>query len=317
MKIRTLSRILSAAAVSLALATVAQAQATRTWVSGVGDDVNPCSRTAPCKTWAGAISKTAPGGEIDALDPGGFGTVTITKSITLDGGYNFGSTLASGTTGILVNAGATDTVNIKRISINGANGGLFGVRVLQAKQVNIEYCEIFGFTGSPGRGVSVEPTTATSVSAFNIYRTVIEHNAGSGVALFPPGGIFPTRVDVNIAESKISDNANAGVSSGVFIGEGGKASISQCEITRNDFAGVDAGGSTSPSLVVVTNSNVSNNGIGVHTGGAGVIRIGGNNIGNNVNSSFNVGGGQIQTHGNNQIQGAGVGVLTAISPLFQ
>src|SRR3712207_8357645 len=82
----------------LAISAVAQAQATRTWVSGVGDDVNPCSRTAPCKTWAGAISKTAAGGEIDALDPGGYGTLTITKSITVDGtdGAGWGSTLNSG-----------------------------------------------------------------------------------------------------------------------------------------------------------------------------------------------------------------------------
>src|SRR5437588_9342837 len=78
------------------------AQATRTWVSGVGDDANPCSRTAPCKTWAGAISKTFIGGEIDALDPGGFGTVTVTKSITLDG-CCITSILASGVNGIIVN----------------------------------------------------------------------------------------------------------------------------------------------------------------------------------------------------------------------
>src|SRR6059036_1925940 len=66
-------------------ATAAQAQATRTWVSGVGDDVNPCSRTAPCKTFAGAISKTAVNGEINCLDPGGFGAVTISKGLTIDG----------------------------------------------------------------------------------------------------------------------------------------------------------------------------------------------------------------------------------------
>src|SRR5712675_1811908 len=85
----------------------ASAQATRTWVSGVGDDANPCSRTAPCKTWAGAISKTAPGGEIDALDPGGFGAVTITKAISLDGGGGqVASVLVSGTNGIVVSAGA-------------------------------------------------------------------------------------------------------------------------------------------------------------------------------------------------------------------
>src|SRR5882762_1005645 len=86
----------------------AHAQATRTWVSGVGDDANPCSRTAPCKTFAGAISKTAAGGEIDALDPGGYGTVTITKGITIDGGGGqVASVLAAGVNGIIVNAPAT------------------------------------------------------------------------------------------------------------------------------------------------------------------------------------------------------------------
>src|SRR6266576_2121330 len=85
-----------------AFATLTQAQATRTWVSGVGDDANPCSRTAPCKTFAGAISKTAAGGEISVLDPGGFGAVTITKSITIDGTGNLGGILAAGTTGIRI-----------------------------------------------------------------------------------------------------------------------------------------------------------------------------------------------------------------------
>src|SRR5947208_4349132 len=82
------------------LATGAYAQATRTWVSGVGDDVNPCSRTAPCKTFAGAISKTAAGGEIDALDDAGYGAVTITKSLTIDGGGHLASILASGSLGV-------------------------------------------------------------------------------------------------------------------------------------------------------------------------------------------------------------------------
>src|SRR6516165_8974652 len=92
-------------------AAMLHSQATRTWVSGVGDDANPCSRTAPCKTWAGAISKTAPGGEIDALDPGGFGALTITKSLTLDGGGGqVASTLVAGTNGIVVAGGANDVV---------------------------------------------------------------------------------------------------------------------------------------------------------------------------------------------------------------
>src|SRR5216684_8686022 len=98
-------RVLSAVILVLGVSVVANAQATRTWVSGVGDDANPCSRTAPCKTFAGAISKTAKGGEIDALDPGGFGAVTITKSITIDGKAPFApySTLAPGFSGININ----------------------------------------------------------------------------------------------------------------------------------------------------------------------------------------------------------------------
>jgi hypothetical protein len=99
------------------------AQATRTWVSGVGDDANPCSRTAPCLTFAGAITKTAAGGEIDNLDAGGFGTLTISKSITIDGGGGgVASVMASGNAGIIVSAGATDIVTIRNVQLQGDLG---------------------------------------------------------------------------------------------------------------------------------------------------------------------------------------------------
>src|SRR6185369_9005081 len=108
-KFRVTLNILALASLTLTVAATAQAQATRTWVSGAGADVNPCSRTAPCKTYAGAISKTADKGEISTLDPGGFGAVTTTKNITIDGtnGAGFGSILASGTSGVIVNDSAT------------------------------------------------------------------------------------------------------------------------------------------------------------------------------------------------------------------
>lgn len=102
----------------------AQAQASRTWVSGVGDDANPCSRTAPCKTFAGAISKTAVGGEINVLDPGGFGAVTITKSITIRSDHIEAGVLVSGTNGITVNAGATGRVVLEGLDIEGLGTGL-------------------------------------------------------------------------------------------------------------------------------------------------------------------------------------------------
>src|SRR3954468_150366 len=139
-KIRFTLKAFAFLAFTIACATATQAQATRTWVSGVGDDVNPCSRTAPCKTFAGAISKTADKGEIDCLDPGGFGTVTITKNITIDGttGAGFGSILAAGTNGVNVNDGATATpntitVSLRNLSIQGAGTGFDGIRFLSGK----------------------------------------------------------------------------------------------------------------------------------------------------------------------------------------
>src|ERR1041384_2142993 len=124
-KFRFTLSTLAIAIFTLAFASMAQAQATRTWVSGVGDDVNPCSRTAPCKTFAGAISKTAVNGEIDALDPAGYGAITITKSINIDCHDVFCSILASGVTGVIVNdvGSANDplrTARIRNVNINGA-----------------------------------------------------------------------------------------------------------------------------------------------------------------------------------------------------
>src|SRR6266545_3268327 len=128
---------LTLVATSLALllqAAPVHAQASRTWVSGVGDDANPCSRTAPCKTFAGAISKTTVNGEINCLDPAGYGAVTITKSITIDCEDTQGSILAAGTNGVIINITAgTDTkkaVKLRGISINGAATGINGIRML-------------------------------------------------------------------------------------------------------------------------------------------------------------------------------------------
>src|SRR5438552_18029763 len=100
------------ALIALAIPSSAFGQATRTWVSGVGDDVNPCSRTAPCKTFAGAISKTATDGEINCLDPGGFGAVTITKGMTINCEYTLGSVLVSGTNGIVISPPAGTTIKV-------------------------------------------------------------------------------------------------------------------------------------------------------------------------------------------------------------
>ena len=157
-------RLLLATALVAGFSSLAQAQATRTWVSGVGDDVNPCSRTAPCKTFAGAISKTATGGEISVLDPGGFGTLTITKSITVNGDGTLAGVLSAGAPqGFLVNITtnlSTDKVVIRSVSINGANTGTDGVRIIDGAEVILDNVTISGVTDA---GVDVAQSQASNV----------------------------------------------------------------------------------------------------------------------------------------------------------
>ncbi len=171
---------------TLALPAVpAHAQASRTSVSGVGDDANPCSRTAPCKTFAGAMPKTATGGEIDALDPGGFGALTITKSITLDGGGGqVASALVSGTNGITVNAPGA-IVTLRNLRINGIASGVNGVSVTQVGELHVENLDIFGFTQ---KGVDFEPTAA-GTSHLLIRNTVIQDCVGGAILVKPAAGV--------------------------------------------------------------------------------------------------------------------------------
>src|SRR5215471_6858097 len=160
---------------------LAHAQASRTWVSGVGDDVNPCSRTAPCKTFAGAISKTAPIGEIDTLDPAGYGAVTITKSITIDGYSGLGGVLVSGTNGIVISAGSSDVVILRNLDINGLGTGLSGIRILTAGDVRIENCKIYRFSG---RGID-DARTSGHLSVSN---SMVSDNGQSAIVAFSSGG---------------------------------------------------------------------------------------------------------------------------------
>ncbi len=199
-----------ASAFVLLSAVQAQAQATRTWVSGVGDDANPCSRTAPCKTFAGAISKTAARGEISVLDPGGFGAVTITKSLSIIADGVEGGISAAATNGITVNAAATDVVHLRGLTIEGAGTGLTGIRVLSASEVYVEKCLIKGFRGSPGSAIDVLNTSAnTRVFVTNSTLT----NSVRGIRAVPSGAgnvhVFLSGVTVDNTTNALTAQANS------------------------------------------------------------------------------------------------------------
>jgi hypothetical protein len=205
-------------------ATMAQAQATRTWVSGVGDDVNPCSRTAPCKTYAGAISKTATNGVISTLDPGGFGAVTITKSIFIDGSEQIAGILASGGSGVVINALTTSVITLRGLEIHGSNlTGINGVNLLNGGEVYIENCRIQNFNND---GVRIAPT-ANAVFKVTVRNSDIRNNL-RGVEVITTA---PATVRLLIAESNLSGHESG---SGVDVaGANNSASVFNSSMTHN------------------------------------------------------------------------------------
>jgi hypothetical protein len=303
-KFRLTIRLLCIATFVVAFASLTQAQATRTWVSGVGDDANPCSRTAPCKTFAGAISKTAAGGEIDALDPGGFGTVTITKSITLDGTGTFASILASATNGINVNDSATGTpgtikVRLRGLSINGAGTtiGLNGINFTSGLSVWVEDCVIDTFSNA---GINLNGSTA-STNTLNIRNTVIR-NCGDGIRIVNSATNTTAMAFDNIDVSKCTNGLNAG--------NGSRGAITSSTFAQNTSNQIAASQTTSVTDFVVSDSMVVGLGatvgsaVGVNVLSAGThVRIARVVISNNVNALGL--GGSIDTGGNNTIFGNG------------
>jgi hypothetical protein len=267
----------------------AHAQATRTWVSGVGDDSNPCSRTAPCLTFAGAISKTAAGGEIDALDPGGFGMLTITKSITIDGG---GGQVASmlpspslNASGITVSAGATDIVTIRNVRFEGILGngtGTTGIEFLSGAMLAIDNCKIGGFNE-----FGIYATTSAN-AILNVTNTVIT-NAQTGIVLQSFGGTLNGSIDHTTIQKMSTDGIFAGIGSVFF-------TVTNSVIVNAAGTGVNAAGAGS--VLEVDSSSITNNNTAFATNG-GIIRISRNTIYDN-NTNFSIsGGGTIATGGNN------------------
>ena len=303
-------RFLAVVTFTLVVTALAQAQATRTWVSGVGDDANPCSRTAPCKTFAGAISKTFINGEIDCLDEGGFGVVTITKSITLEGtfGGGFGSVLSSGSpTAVLINltSGTTNdplqTVRLRNIAITGtgASGtagtrtGSNGVRILSAFNVYIENCIITDYSNN---GIRDERTTAGSIY---ISDTTVRNCAQSGVVLLPTNVALKATIDHTRSEG----NGNAGFVADTNV----NATISNSVAAGNTGAGFFAETSGAATKLNLESSVSVNNGQGINSGaGASDVVCSNVNVFNN-GVGLNFAGGTIHSYGNNKVSGNGGG----------
>jgi hypothetical protein len=307
-KLRFSLNILATTAFLLLVTSMANAQATRTWVSGVGDDVNPCSRTAPCKTFAGAISKTAAGGEIDCLDPGGFGAVTATKSITIDGtnGAGFGSILASGVNGVNVNDSATATpgtivVTLRRLSINGAGTtlGIRGINFTSGKAVHVVDCDIFNFStagiDASLNNAATSEVTVTGTRIFNITGgkgiNLNQGNGASQVIAMIDGctiqrtttGLFlGDRTRAGVRNSVFSHNTNGLIAQAAS--NDAQANIDNCFFTYGSV-GIQAG--TGATTLRVTRSTIAQNSTGINLTGGSAISNGNNAVfGNTGGEAF-------------------------------
>ncbi len=313
---RSIYSLIAIAVFTLTASSLAHGQATRTWVSGVGDDVNPCSRTAPCKTFAGAFSKTAINGEIDALDPGGFGTLTVTKSITVDGTGTFASTLASSTTGFTVNLTSNladdplRMVRLRGLSINGAGvtgtvGSRTGIRGINISSANtsqpnvvIEDCIIDGFVNE---GILF----ASNGGKLAVRNTSIRNNGTAGIKVDSQSGnlnrasIEHSSLRFNADGIRVEDNARVSINDSVLslntnglnatnASASAQVSIFHSMVAENTGTGIIAAGPITFSTVFVSESLISDNATGVSASANGRIFSSVNNTlaGNGVDGTF-------------------------------
>jgi hypothetical protein len=286
-------------------ATFVSAQATRTWVSGVGDDVNPCSRTAPCKTFAGAISKTAIHGEISVLDPGGFGALTITKSITVNGHGTLAGVLAAGTNGIVINItlpASAGPVILKDIIINGHGTGIDGIRFLNGTSLHIENVRIMGFTS---QGIDV-PIGGSARQLYVKDSTISDATVG-GVVLTGP-------VTTYLDNVRLERNGGYGLRAE----QGTTATVRNSVMTGNGTNGLLAISPivASPAVIHVEGSVMSGNVLsGLRASGSGAtIRVG-NSVVSGNGEGFTAAGGAIESYGNNRVDGNTIdGAPTSVIP---
>ncbi|HEY0511551.1 MAG TPA: hypothetical protein VGH73_06585 [Thermoanaerobaculia bacterium] len=287
----------------ITFSSLASAQATRTWVSGVGDDANPCSRTAPCKTFAGAYSKTAAGGEINVLDPGGFGAVTIGKSITISSeGFEAG-VLVSGTNAIVISAAATDVVVLRGLDIEGLGTSLDGIKVIGSLgALHVEKCTINAFRGSNGSGIEIAPAPLSAATTQVFIKDTIVRNNGQGTG----GGIFinpgaNATIKASLDNVRIENNVF-----GLKVQGSSTVTVNDSVAAGNANAGFSA--ATSPAVVNIERSVSTFNGTGIVCNLGTTLRLGNTHITNNT-TTF-AGNGTCSSFKNNDID-----VAVSVAPI--
>ena len=267
------------------------AGATRTWVSGVGSDMNPCSRTAPCKTFAAAYQNTQAGGQINVIDAGAFGSLTIDHSITIDASESFAGILGyNDVPGFLINAGPSDVIVLRGISIAGAGGS--GIKFMAGGKLYVEDCRIFGFLE---KGIEFMPSTDGELF---VKDTIIRNNGGAGIQVQPSAG---GSAKATIDHCELDGNKN-----GLSVLDNSRVTIRDSVASHNGTNGVvlTASAAGTPQ-VSVENCLINNNasyGVKV-SGNKAIVRLSGSTVTANDTGLFVSGGGNIDSYGDNNVDG--------------
>ena len=296
---------------------MAQAQANRTFVSGSGNDANPCTRAMPCRSFNIAILRTAIGGEIDVIDTGdyatpnpAFGSVFINQSVTIDGGSEIAGINAAITIGGAAGADAI-TINVplssqdperrvvlRHLSINGTGFppsqcpgctqtmGLKGINATNFSVLDVEDCYIQNFTQA---GIDVNLSSNNShvtVKNTNINRTVVGIQIATSV-----GFVSGTLDNVKVEHG----------SSGVIAGDRAYVTVRNSVLDNNTAVAAAIQAPSNLAQLNLENTMIYDNGTGVRAGGPGTtVDLSNTSILNN-STGLATGGGVINSHGNNRI----------------
>ena len=257
----------------------------RTYVSGLGSDSNPCTVSSPCRNFQAALALTIAGGEIFVLNSADYGPLTIGKAVSITSEGATAGVMATSGVGIVINAGASDVINLRGLVVDGANTGTTGMQFNSGQSLNIQKTTVRGFTNS---GISFAPNGAAKLFVTD---TVVTGNGNNGILVASNSSSA-----VSGLLNRVSASAN-GV--GVFA-NGGAVSLTMTDtVAGNNTYGV---GATS-SAVMVRNSTLSNNSIGVAADQSGVIRVGQSTITANGTGWTSQNGGQVESYGNNNVNG--------------
>jgi hypothetical protein len=277
----------------------AQAGPNRTWVSGHGVDSGGCALVAPCRTFAFALTQTAAGGEIDVVDPADYGTVTITKAISIvNDGIGVAAIGAGSGNAITINAGASDSVHLRGLTIEGLGSGSNGILFTTGGNLAIENCVIGNFVTA---GINIVPSTSSS---FSVSNTIASNNLANGILIVPTvsavvtgvlsevtannnfNGIFVNgrlttgaSFNVTIVDSVASNNRSGGVIAASASGNLATAVMLRNVVASNNVTGLGAGQNA---ILRVAHSVVTGNNTGVNTSGGGILN---SYVDNNINGN--------------------------------